>query len=399
MYDVVIIGAGPSGIMCAYNLKKHNSSLRVLILEKNDKLGKKLSMTGNGRCNLGNLDTDINNYFSSSSLDRFKSVLSSNKYLESIKEVGILIKEEDERLYPYSNQAITVCKSFERYLEYLNVKVKYNYEVFEVRKENDLFVINDDIKSKNVVVATGGLSYPKTGSTGIGYEILNSFGHKIEKLEPSLTYLNTDYKYIKDLAGVRCDALVNLSVDGRIIDSEKGQVQFTKDALSGICVFNLSRNVSTYLKDKKKVKLILNLIPEYSVFELKDYLYSFSGYKIEDALSGILNNKLAYALTKELKIHGKKVKELTENEFDGILFSLHNMYFNVTSVGDISASQVTSGGASLNEFTDGLESLKSSELYAVGEVLDVDGKCGGYNLSWAFTSALIASNDILKNNF
>lgn len=396
MYDVVIIGAGPSGIMCAYNLKKHNSSLRVLILEKNDKLGKKLSMTGNGRCNLGNLDTDINNYFSSSSLDRFKSVLSSNKYLESIKEVGILIKEEDERLYPYSNQAITVCKSFERYLEYLNVKVKYNYEVLNVKKENDLFVINDDIKSKNVVVATGGLSYPKTGSTGIGYEILNSFGHKIEKLEPSLTYLNTDYKYIKDLAGVRCDALVNLSVDGRIIDSEKGQVQFTKDALSGICVFNLSRNVSTYLKDKKKVKLILNLIPEYSVFELKDYLYSFSGYKIEDALSGILNNKLAYALTKELKIHGKKVKELTENEFDGILFSLHNMYFNVTSVGDISVSQVTSGGASLNEFTDGLESLKSSELYAVGEVLDVDGKCGGYNLSWAFTSALIASNDILN---
>ena len=399
MFDVVIIGAGPSGIMCAYNLKKHNSSLRVIIKEKNDKLGKKLSMTGNGRCNLGNLDTDINNYFSSSSLDRFKSVLSSNKYLESIKDVGILIKEEDERLYPYSNQAITVCKSFERYLEYLNVKVKYNYEVLNVKKENDLFVINDDIKSKNVVVATGGLSYTKTGSTGIGYEILNSFGHKIEKLEPSLTYLNTDYKYIKDLAGVRCDALVNLSVDGRIIDSEKGQVQFTKDALSGICVFNLSRNVSTYLKDKKKVKLILNLIPEYSVFELKDYLYSFSGYKIEDALSGILNNKLAYALTKELKIHGKKVKELTENEFDGILFSLHNMYFNVTSVGDISASQVTSGGASLNEFTDGLESLKSSELYAVGEVLDVDGKCGGYNLSWAFTSALIASNDILKNNF
>ena len=121
-YDVVIIGAGPSGIMCAYSLKKHNSSLRVLILEKNDKLGKKLSMTGNGRCNLGNLDTDINNYFSSSPLDRFKSVLSSNDYLESIKEVGILIKEDDKRLYPYSNQAITVCKSFERYLEYINVK-------------------------------------------------------------------------------------------------------------------------------------------------------------------------------------------------------------------------------------------------------------------------------------
>lgn len=399
MYDVVIIGAGPAGIMCASALKKEKRLLNVLILEKNDKLGKKLSMTGNGRCNLGNLDTDINNYFSSSSLNRFKDILSVNEYLECLEEVGILIKEEEKRLYPYSNQAMTVCKSFERYLEYLAVKIKYNYEVFDVRKENDIFIINNDIESKNVVVATGGLSYPKTGSTGVGYEILKSFGHEIEKTSPSLTYLNTDYKYIKDLAGVRCDALVNLSVDGKIIDSEEGQVQFTKDALSGICVFNLSRNVSSYLQEGKKVRLILNLIPEYSMFELKDYLNSFAGYKIEDALSGILNNKLGYALTKELKIHGKKVKELTDNEKDGILFNLHNMYFNIVGVGDISLSQVTSGGACLEEFTDGLESLKYNGLYAVGEVLDVDGKCGGYNLSWAFTSALIASNDILKRNF
>ena len=397
MFDIVIIGAGPSGIMCASNLKKHNSSLNVLILEKNDKLGKKLSMTGNGRCNLGNLDTNIDNYFSSSSLDRFKDILKENKYLEDIKDVGILIKEEDKRLYPYSNQAITVCKSFERYLEYLNVKIKYNYEVLNVTKENDLFIINDDIKTKKVVIATGGLSYPKTGSTGIGYEILKSFGHKIEEIEPSLTYLNTDYKYIKDLAGVRCDALVNLSVDGKIIVSEEGQVQFTKDALSGICVFNLSRNVSSYLKDKKKVKLILNLIPEYSMFELEDYLNSFAGYKIEDALSGMLNNKLAYALTKELKIHGKKVKELTQNEMGGILFNLHNMYFDIIDVGDITNSQVTSGGACLDEFNDNLESKKINGLYAIGEVLDVDGKCGGYNLSWAFTSALIASKNIASH--
>lgn len=394
MYDVVIIGAGPAGIICASNIKENNSNLNVLILEKNDKLGKKLSMTGNGRCNLGNLDTNTNNYFSSSSLDNFKDSLKSNEYLDYIKKIGILIKEEDKRLYPYSNQAITVCKTFERYLNYLDVKIKYNYEVLNVKKENDIFIINNDIKSKNIVIATGGLSYPKTGSTGIGYDILKSFGHKIEKIYPSLTYLNTNYKYIKELQGVRCDAIVNLSVDGMIIDSEEGQVQFTKDALSGICVFNLSRNVKRYLDENKKVKLILDLIPEYSIFELKDYLCSFYGYKIEDALSGFLNNKLALVITKELKLYGKKIKELTENELEGILFNLHNMYFNITNVGDISSSQVTNGGVSLDEFTSNLESKKVKGLYAIGEVLDVDGKCGGYNLSWAFTSGLIVSRKL-----
>ncbi len=394
MYDVVIIGAGPAGIICASNIKENNKNLNILILEKNDKLGKKLSMTGNGRCNLGNLDTNINNYFSNSSLESFKDTLKSNEYLDYIKKIGILIKEDDKRLYPYSNQAITVCKTFERYLKYLNVKIKYNYEVLNVKKENDIFIINDDIKSKNIVIATGGLSYPKTGSTGIGYDILKSFGHKIEKIYPSLTYLNTNYKYIKELQGVRFDSVVSLYVDNKIIDKEKGQVQFTKDALSGICVFNLSRNVKKYLEENKKVKLILNLIPEYNKNELKDYINSFKEIEIEDVLSGILNNKLALVIAKELKIYGKKLKELTNKEIEYLLYNLHNIEYNITNVGDISSSQVTNGGASLDEFTSNLESKKVKGLYAIGEILDVDGKCGGYNLSWAFTSGLIVSRKI-----
>lgn len=396
MYDVVIVGAGAAGIMCAGAIKESNSSLNILLLEKNDKIGKKLSMTGNGRCNLGNLDTSMNNYFSGSSLQKFESLLSKNEYLNYIKKVGILIKEDDNRLYPYSNQAITVCKSFERYLEYLNVKIKYNYEVLRIKKDNDIFIINNNIKARNVVIATGGMSYPKTGSTGIGYEILKGFGHKIEPIYPSLTYLNTNYKYINDLAGVRCDAVVSLSVDGLIEDSEEGQVQFTRDALSGICIFNLARNVAKYLKENKKVKLILDLVPEYNEQELKDYINSFSGYRVEDALSGILNNKLALIITKELNISGKKIKELKESELEGLIFNLHNMYFNIIGVGDFNVAQVTCGGAALDEFTSNLESLKCSGLYAIGEVLDVDGKCGGYNLSWAFTSALVVANSISK---
>jgi len=125
MYDVVIIGLGAAGAMCASYLKKDDNNLKILILEKNEKLGKKLSLTGNGRCNLGNIDTNISNFYSSSNLDKFKDILASNNYLEFLNEIGILIKEDDKRLYPNTNQAITVCKAFERFIEYKNVKIKY----------------------------------------------------------------------------------------------------------------------------------------------------------------------------------------------------------------------------------------------------------------------------------
>ena len=135
-----------------------------------------------------------------------------------------------------------------------------------------------------------------------------------------------------------------------------------------------------------------------SNIELQNYIKGFSSYKLQDALSCIINNKLAVALAKELKFSNKLVKQLTKNELEGVCLALKNMRFNITGTGDFNTAQVTSGGALLDEFTKGLESTKCKELYAIGEVLDVDGKCGGYNLSWAFTSAIIAANDILKDN-
>lgn len=409
MHDVVVIGAGASGVFFSLILKDIKPYLDILILEKNDKLGKKLLMTGNGRCNLGNEESSINNYYSSSKLDKFKIELEIKDFsfldimtngLDScynyLNSYGILIKKEENssRLYPYSNQAITVCKSFERALTERNIKINYNYGVYKVEKKEDIFIINNEIKCKRLIVATGGKSYPKTGSTGDGYGILKSFGHTITKLFPSLTYLKTNYKYIKDLQGVRADCIVNLSVDGIIEQQEEGQVQFTKDSLSGIAVFNLSRNVSRYINDGKKIKLILNLVPNYSRFELMDYLKNFYSYKVEDALSCIINNKLALSITKELSFNGKFIRQLTKNELEGLCFCLNNMCFNIIGTGDFNSAQVTAGGASLDEFNECLESLKTNNLYAIGEVVDVDAKCGGYNLTWAFTSALIAARNI-----
>ena len=400
MYDVIIVGAGASGCFLALTLKYKNPNLKVALIEKNDKLGKKLLITGNGRCNLGNTNIMMDSYNSSSSLNNFISQLKENDYLNYLKNFGILTKKEDTstRLYPYSNQAITVCKSFERALEKEKVNVIYNYDVKDATYKNDCFVINNNLRGKKVVIATGGKTYPKTGSTGMGYNILKSFGHTITKLYPSLTYLKTDYKYIKDLQGVRADAIAKLNVDDKTILTEKGQIQFTKDSLSGICIFNLSRYVSKYLEKNKKVDVVVDLVPDYDESYINNYLKEFNSYNVSDAISCILNKKVADVITKNLKLSNKTVCDISKTELENISYTLNNMHFNITATGDFETSQVTSGGALLNEFTGNLESKKISGLYASGEVLDVDGICGGYNLSWAFTSALIVAEGILKDN-
>ncbi len=400
MYDVIIVGAGASGCFLALTLKYKNPNLKVALIEKNDKLGKKLLITGNGRCNLGNTNITIDNYNSSSSLNNFISQLKENDYLNYLKNFGILTKKEDTstRLYPYSNQAITVCKSFERALEKEKVNVIYNYDVKDVTYKNDYFVINNNLMGKKVVIATGGKTYSKTGSTGMGYNILKSFGHTITKLYPSLTHLKTNYKYIKDLQGVRADVVAKLNVNDKTILTEKGQIQFTKDSLSGICIFNLSRYVNKYLEEGKKVDIVVDLVPDYDESYINSYLKEFDSYNVSDAISCILNKKVADAITKNLKLSNKTICDISKAELENISYTLKNMHFNITATGDFETSQVTLGGALLSEFTNHLESKKISGLYASGEVLDVDSICGGYNLSWAFTSALIVAEGILKDN-
>lgn len=391
MVDVAIIGAGASGLMCACMLKKDNTNIDVLLIEKNDRVGKKLSLTGNGKCNLGNINNDISNYNSDSNLIDFKEILESSEYLRYLKEFGIYIKKENNLLYPNSNQAIGVVKALERYFINKKGNIKYNYDVINIEKINDYYVINNDIKCKYLVVATGGLSYPKTGSTGSGYKLLKDY-HDITKLYPSLVPLISDYKYLKDISGVRFDSRVYLKIDNNIIKEETGQVQFTDYGLSGICIFNLSRNIKKYLEDNKKVSISINLID--NLDDVKEYISKFNNYKIEDALSNIVNNKLANVICKELNIIGRKVSDVN---MDIIVNKLQNFELNIIDTKGYEVSQVTKGGIKLNQCDKYLQSKKCKHLYIIGEVLDVDAKCGGYNLSWAFTSAVLASLSIIKS--
>ena len=398
MYDVIIVGAGASGTFCALSLKYNNPNLNVLLLEKNDKLGKKLLITGNGRCNIGNKNINISDYNSNSSLEYFKKIIEtgSDNYAYLLKTFGVFITNEENRLYPCSNQALTVCKSFERALINYGVEVKYNYDVNNINKVNDMFIINNSLKSKMVVIATGGKTYSKTGSTGMGYELLKSFGHNITNLYPSLTSLKTNFKYIKDLAGVRVNSKVSLYDSRCLVSEEKGQLQFTKDSLSGICIFNLSRYIGKLIDNKKELSVRVDFMPDNTFDELYDYIKSFSNYNLEDAISCILNNKLAMVIAKNIKLAGKKVSSLSDSDLTIAVENIKNMKFDIIGTGDFENAQVTCGGVFLNEFTSDLESNKCKGLYAIGEVLDVDGKCGGYNLSCAFNSALIVSDIISK---
>ena len=391
MVDVVIVGAGASGLMCACTLKMNDPNINVLLLEKNDKVGKKVAITGNGRCNLGNINKSIENYNSSSNLDCFKDVLENGIYLEYLKEFGVYIKEENGLLYPNSNQAIGVVKSMERYFISNGGNIRFNYKVDQIEYNDNYYVINNDIKCKNLVVATGGLSYPKTGSTGDGYELLKKY-HNITKLYPSLMPLVSDYIYLKDISGVRFDSKVRLIVDNEIVNQEEGQVQFTDYGISGICIFNLSRDVRKYLDNNKKVVINIDLVN--NLEGINEYISKFNDYKIEDALSNIINNKLSNVICKELKISGKKVNDI---DIDMVIHKLHNFNLNIINTKGYDNAQVTNGGLVLDEFNEYLESKKHKKLYVIGEVLDIDSKCGGYNLSWAFSSGMIAANNISKN--
>ena len=405
MYDVTIIGAGASGVMCALALKEKNKNLKVLLLEKNDKLGKKLSITGNGRCNLGNINNDISNFNSESDLSSFKRLLEiddfdfldvldntddKKSYYDYLIRFGILITNEKEYLYPYSMQAISVCKSFERYLKFLNVEVKYNYDVLKVSKNENTFIINDDIKSKMVVIATGGKSYPKTGSTGFGYGVLKSFGHTITDLYPSLTYLKTDYKYIKDLQGVRVNAKTSLSVDGKIEKKEVGQVQFTRDSLSGICIFNMSRFLKLgkgkTLKDGfKEYEIYLDFMPEFSPAQVEDFLREQDkrGLSGESALNSVVKEKLARAVAGRILSDENPARQIKA------------LKFTPKMPKGWETAQVTRGGVALSE-VDGItmESRKVPGLYFAGEVLDYDGPCGGFNLNHAWITGIKAGRGL-----
>lgn len=381
---IIIIGSGASGLAAGISLLR--CGYDVTILERNNISGKKLLLTGAGRCNFFNSDQNIVHYHSNDKDILAKIITSDNIHLveDFITSLGIVPKVKDGYYYPFANQAYNMKELLERTYLDLGGKIKYNYLVEKIEKKSSLFLINDTISCDKLILATGSKAYKMTGSDGIGYQLAKKFNHHIVKVLPSLTSLITREK--TNLKGVRVDAKVTLYEDGVKVREELGQVQFTDYGLSGICIFNLSYYAIKGLNKNKKEVITIDLMP------FMDKV-SFKNKKVYDLLLGFLPNKMIDYILKTLDI-SKDVyyEDLSNDKKQELTKILKEMEFNITSYKEFDFSQVCSGGVSLREINPlTMESIFVKNLYIIGELLDVNGDCGGYNLTFAFLTGILTS--------
>ena len=365
MYDVIIIGGGASGCACAINLKKNNKNINVIILEQNDKILKKLLKTGNGKCNISN------KYIEDSKYNDF-SLIGSNIEKVNIEDFflneGLVIKEQDAgRMYPYSETSTSVVNIILNSLNKYDIPVKVNYKVYDVKKENDLFIINNSLKAKYIVFASGSISQEKTN----GYELIKSFGHKVSELSPGLVNLITK-ESTQSLRGLRikCKTVINNK-------DYYGELLFKENGLSGIIAFDLSRVI------RENDVVSFDIAPDFSIDKLTKLLNSGD---LDVILTGLFPKMLCFDL---IKRSGKNIKELVK--------VIKNYTFKIVKKGSFDNSQITVGGVQTKEVSQCFESKIVKGLYIVGELLDVDGASGGYNLYFAWLSGIVSSINILKN--
>ena len=399
MCDIVIIGGGVSGIVSA--IKSFNGRNRITILERNDKCLKKLLLTGNGRCNYFNDDTSISNYHSMREdlLDKVINSDNMSRILDFYNELGIIPKIKNGYYYPFSNQASTVRDALLFEVMKLGISIKYNYLVEKIEHSNNKFIINDSIVCDKVIIATGSCSYPKTGSDGMGYDFLRKFGHNIIKPLPALVQLNSDFKYCRELSGIRSDVILSLYEDDEFISSSVGEVQLTDYGISGICTFNLSHFVTRGLDVGRKEVIKVNFLPFIKDNDMEwfnTYSNKHNDKNIYMLLCNILNYKLVKVILKVCSIDNETYyNELDYNSRSLLIDNLTNFKFNIVSTKDFNFSQVCNGGVSLDEVNlSTFESLIVDGLYITGEVLDINGNCGGYNLICAVISGILVGDDL-----
>ena len=373
----------------AIQAKKNNNS--VLIIEHNDRVGKKILSTGNGRCNLTNMNCRVDlfdanpegiyPYFSSGDKAFIESVIGHsdcNDTLDFFNSLGLLFEIKNGYVYPRSGQASSVLDALRLTCEKLGVEFIINYQPMSIIKDDKGFNIDDSYYSKKLVIATGGNSASKTGSDGSGFELAKAFGHTVVKPRPALCGINCSDKYFKKLAGVRNDSTVRLIDDGHEVIRAFGNLQFNDYGLSGIPVFQISSEYGRLQGSISNLTISVDLLPEFSDKEL------FEAVKANPDLLGILNKKLAGVVLSQ-----------SNGSADSIVKTIKNFIVSPVSLRSFEESQVTAGGVSTDKINpETMESRLVNGLYFAGEIIDVNGICGGYNLQWAWSTAMIAGNSI-----
>ena len=402
MSSIVIVGGGASGIVASIFAKKEGN--RVIVLERNDSLLKKLLMTGNGRCNYLNEVYGINNYYSED-IDLVSKIINDTNIsdvFDFFDSLGIIPTVKNGYYYPFSNQATTIKNALVKEALNRGVEVVYNAVVTDIDYNNFKFNIKTSSNSyvcDKLILACGGMSMPKTGSDGSGYKFLEKLGHSIVKPLPSLVQLTSDFKYLKYWDGVRTSVILKLFQDDNYITSESGEIQLTDYGVSGICVFNLTNIISRGLDLGSKEEIRINFVPFVNIeidLWLEQYSRKHFGKNIRDLLELFLNCKLVKVILKVSNLdETQKYEELTDKEKKVLCDNLVNFKVNITGTKGFSYAQITNGGVKLSEIDyNTMESKIIKGLYIIGELLDINGNCGGYNLTSCWISGMLAGKDV-----
>ena len=448
---VAVIGGGAAGMMAA--IEAARAGAIVTLIEKNAQLGKKLSTTGNGRCNYTNLDMGdriggkfrgFHPEFAEAALD----VLPPEAVLDWFREIGVEPRFRGSYVYPNSDQASAVVDALREELHRLSVKVHYNAEVKSVQRvEDGYFLIQCTdavVKADRVILAAGSKAAPKTGSNGDGYFIARKLGHRIVPYVPALCGIRCAGDAFKALAGIRTEAALELVIDGHCVDREVGELQLVDYGISGIPVFQLSRYAAYALQEGKKVAVYINFLPgftegnvsaeavvrdseqgssaaEASMIEVsgakntqnarkevrgsavedpKDRALQLfrqrqqrlAGRKMESFFTGLLHQKLGQLLLRMANVRPElPVAELSEKQLRSLASLSVRFKAECVEMNGFQQAQVVAGGVDTSEVDPRtMASRLVPGLYFAGEVLDIDGICGGYNLQWAWASGYVA---------
>ena len=420
MKEVIIVGGGASGMMAAISTSLHNENVRVTILEHSPKIGKKLLATGNGRCNLTNkkLNTDCFRSHDGERISMWLNRCDTDRVVSFFRQLGMLCTDKNGYIYPYSCQAATVNDMLIEACNDNNIDIVTDPHVIDVQKNSDgrFMVMTSQgfedsqgqrkkrritYEADRVILACGSKAYPSLGSDGSGYGIAKNLGLKMVPVVPALTGLRCRERIYSMAAGVRTQAAIELYVDHEMIASDRGELQLTEYGISGIPVFQVSRFASYGLADGCKVHGNIDFMPDYTYEQVMDILeYNMEKHKnksIYNILSGMVNNKLAGMLLAYCRISQESVcEDLEDADKKNIVQALKSFYTVVTETNDYTQAQVCAGGVRLSEVDDNFQSVKVSGLYVTGELLDIDGICGGYNLHWAWLTGIIAGENVCQ---
>ena len=391
-----IIGGGASG-MAAALAAAQNTDVQVVLMERQARVGRKLQATGNGRCNLTNLHASEGGYHGeeASFADYAISHFGPEDTLNWFRSLGLFtVAEESGRVYPYSDQANSVLDVLRFALEKPNIQVKLGFEVEKVKKTPSGFRVEskeETLECDKLIVACGGLAGTKLGGTMSGYKLLRSLGHKCTKLRPTLVQLKSGWNGVTALKGVRANCHAAIYHNGQLHGESTGEIQFTEYGLSGPVIFEISRDAC---QGSGEWSCRLDFLPDISGEILKAELLrrKDTHLPVSELLTGILHNRLGRVVTQEVGISGYvPVSQLEENEIGEVCRAVKSFEISLTEPLGMDAAQVTAGGILTKEFDAAtMESRLIPGLYACGEVLDIDGDCGGYNLQWAWSSGRLA---------